>query len=332
MSVPPQPTAILRSPIFLGHDTGSHPENPSRIAAIDAELQSQGLLANRPEVAFGAADREIVARVHDEDYLQFLDDIVEAGGGWIDPDTMCAPDSVETAYHAAGAAIAGVDAVLAGAVKRAFVLARPPGHHAYAGRAMGFCLLNTIAIAAEHALDAGLSRVAIIDWDVHHGNGTEAIFASRPDVLFCSVHQYGSGFFPGTGQSSFTGAGAGEGYTLNVPLRPGADDSAYRTVFEERFAPAVRAFAPELLLVSAGFDAHARDPLGSMRVTDAGFAAMARTVVQWADESSGERVLAVLEGGYDLAGLSSSVAAVLSVFDDAGGGYSGLSESSHLAR
>jgi acetoin utilization deacetylase AcuC-like enzyme len=332
MSAPSRQAAVLRSPIFLGHDTGSHPENPDRLVAIDVELEARDLLSARPEVAFGAADREVVARVHDEDYLQFLDDIVEAGGGWIDPDTMCAPDSVETAYHAVGAAVAAVDAILANAVQRAFVLARPPGHHAYVGRAMGFCLLNTVAVAAEHALDAGLQRVAIIDWDVHHGNGTEAIFASRPDVLFCSVHQYGSGFFPGTGHASFTGTGAGEGYTINVPLRPGADDDDYRSVFEAQLAPPVLAFDPDLVLVSAGFDAHQRDPLGSMRVTDAGFAAMARTVVQWAEECCGGRVLAVLEGGYDPGGLSSSVAAVLRVFDEAGGGYSDLSESSHLAR
>jgi len=332
MSAQSSPTAVLRSPVFLGHDTGSHPENPSRITAIDAELERQRLLIGRPSVPFGAADRDVVARVHDDAYLELLDQIVEAGGGWIDADTMCATDSVTTAYLAAGAAVAGVDAILAGSAQCAFVLGRPPGHHAYADRAMGFCLLNTVAIAAEHALDNGLERVAIVDWDVHHGNGTEAIFAARPDVLFCSVHQYGSGFFPGSGHSSFTGTGSGEGYTINAPLRPGSDDGDFATVFTELFEPAIRQYGPELILVSAGFDAHQRDPLGSMRVTEAGFAAMAGQVEEWADACDG-RILAVLEGGYDLVGLALSVAAVLRVFDgEHGGGYSDGSESSHHAR
>lgn len=332
MSVPTRSTAVLRSPIFFGHDTGSHPENPSRIAAIDAELERQGLLIGRPSVPFGAADRDVVARVHDEAYLQLLDQIVDAGGGWIDADTMCAPDSVTTAYHAAGAAVAGVDAILAESFHRAFVFGRPPGHHAYADRAMGFCLLNTVAIAAEHALDSGLERVAIVDWDVHHGNGSEAIFASRPDVLFCSVHQYGSGFFPGTGHASFTGTGSGEGYTINAPLRSGCDDDDYATVFTEIFEPAIRQYGPELILISAGFDAHQRDPLGGMRVTEAGFATMAGQVEEWAGACDG-RILAVLEGGYDLVGLALSVAAVLRVFDgEHGGGYSDASEPSHHAR
>ena len=327
-----QRAAVLRSPIFLGHDTGMHPENPARIAAIDAELERQGLLSGRPEIAFGAAAREVVARVHDEEYLQLLDDIVEAGGGWIDADTMCAPDSVETAYHGAGAAVAAVDAILGNTIRRAVVLGRPPGHHAYADRAMGFCLLNMVAVAAEHALDHGLDHIAIVDWDVHHGNGTEAIFAARPDVLFLSVHQYGGGFFPGTGPATFTGTGAGEGYTINVPLRSGAGDDDYSAVFDEQLSPAIAAFAPELILVSAGFDAHQRDPLGSMRVTDAGFAEMARTVVGWAEAYCDGRLLAVLEGGYDLVGLAASVAAVLRVFDGAGDGYSDEPQLAHDAR
>jgi acetoin utilization deacetylase AcuC-like enzyme len=310
-------TAVLTSTAFLGHDTGPHPEQPARIAAITSELDARGLLRDRPLVPFGLADRDLVERVHDPQYLALLDRVVEAGGGWIDPDTLCAIDSVETAYLAAGATTAAVEAVLRGDVPRAFVLARPPGHHATSSRAMGFCLINSIAVAAQDALDQGLERVAIVDWDVHHGNGTEAIFEERSDVLFCSVHQFGHGFFPGTGEEFDSGVGAGTGYTLNVPLRPGADDRAYQHVFRDVIGPRIEQFQPELLLVSAGFDAHAADPLGSMAVTESGFAEMANRVLDWADRFCAGRVVAVLEGGYDKPALGRSVAAVLEAFDAA---------------
>jgi acetoin utilization deacetylase AcuC-like enzyme len=310
-------TAVLIDPAFEGHDTGPHPEQPARMAAIRAELTARDLLSRRPEIAFGPADRDLVERVHDPRYLGFLDEVTTAGGAWLDPDTMCAPDSVDVAYLAAGATVQGVEAVLAADVPRAFALVRPPGHHATADRAMGFCLINSIAVAAQAALDQGLERVAIVDWDVHHGNGTEAIFEACNDVLFCSVHQFGHGFFPGTGDEFDTGVGAGVGYTVNAPLKPGADNRTYDAVFREQFGPKIEAYQPELILVSAGFDAHAADPLGSMVVTEEGFAGMTQRVLDWADRFAGGRVVAVLEGGYDKPALGRSVAAVLETFDSA---------------
>jgi acetoin utilization deacetylase AcuC-like enzyme len=310
-------TAVLTDPAFEGHDTGPHPEQPARMAAIRTELTARDLLSDRPRIEFGPAARDMVERIHDPRYLGFLDEVAAAGGAWIDPDTMCAPDSVEIAYLAAGAAVRGVEAVLDGAVPRAFALVRPPGHHATADRAMGFCLINSIAVAAQAALDRGLERVAIVDWDVHHGNGTEAIFEARNDVLFCSVHQFGHGFFPGTGDEFDTGVGKGAGYTVNAPLKPGADNRTYEAVFRQQFGPKIEAYQPELLLVSAGFDAHVADPLGSMAVTEEGFVEMAQRVLDWADRLAGGRVVAVLEGGYDKPALGRSVAAVLETFDSA---------------
>ena len=182
---------------------------------------------------------------------------------------------------------------------------------------MGFCLINQIAMAAQLAINRGIERVAIVDWDVHHGNGTEAIFAARSDVLYCSVHQFGHGFYPGTGRAQDIGIGAGEGYTLNVPLPAGSGDGDYETVFREQLAPRIAAYEPELILVSAGYDAHGDDPVGNMRVTEAGFAMMANSVLEWANEYAQDRVVAILEGGYDLAALSRSVAVTLEAFDTA---------------
>jgi acetoin utilization deacetylase AcuC-like enzyme len=319
------PTAVLTSPAFEGHETGAHPENPGRMRAIRVELERRELLTGRPGFDFGPASRDLVLQVHDRRLLDTLDDHVAVGGGWYDPDTMVDVDSVDVAYRAAGAAVRAVDAVLDGEAPRAFVLARPPGHHATRGRAMGFCLINSIAVAAQSAINRGMERVAIIDWDVHHGNGTEAIFAARPDVLFCSVHQFGYGFYPGTGRAEDVGQGAGEGFTLNVPLPAGSDDGAYERVFADLFAPRVEAFQPELILVSAGYDAHRDDLLGGMRVTEAGFEMMTRAVLDWANRFAGDRIVAILEGGYDPAALGQSVAVTLETFDAASrAGYSGV--------
>jgi len=319
---PPHPTALLRSPAFLGHETGGHPENPRRTLAIDAELERAGLLADRPEVPFGPAPVEAVTRVHDSRYVDAIAAAAEQGGGMLDADTVVEPDSVDVALLAAGAALAGVDAVLDGVVSRAFALGRPPGHHATPARGMGFCLFNSVAIAAAHALHRGLERILIVDWDVHHGNGTQDAFYATDRVLFCSVHRHGRGFYPGTGAAAERGVGQGDGYTLNVPLPPGQDDAAYARVFADRILPAARAYRPELVLVSAGFDAHAADPLGGMAVTDAGFAALARSLVALADEepTCSGRLVAVLEGGYDPAALGRSVAAVVREMDGVGSG------------
>jgi acetoin utilization deacetylase AcuC-like enzyme len=306
--------AVFTSPEFLGHDTGQHPENPSRIAAILSALEQRDLLSGRPTVPLRPTTPEVAARVHEPRYLDRLMEIAAHGGAWVDADTLCASDSLDVAYLSAGAAVCAVEAVVDGSVKRAFAMSRPPGHHATKFRAMGFCLMNNIAIAAQRALDLGLKRLAIVDWDVHHGNGTQDIFYDRSDVLFISIHQHGD-FYPGTGASTEQGVRDGEGYTLNIPLRPGATDLTYLTHFSETVEPALRTYEPEMILISAGFDAHERDPLGSMRVSTEGFAQMATKVRGWADELCDGRVVSVLEGGYDLIGLSESVCAVLEALD-----------------
>jgi acetoin utilization deacetylase AcuC-like enzyme len=319
-----RPTAIFRSRQFLGHDTGQHPENPGRIVAIDRALEQAGLLVGRPEPAFGQADLADVERVHDPRYIEALYRFAEQGGGWIDGDTYCGPDSVEVAMLAAGAAVAAVDGILLENFQHGFALGRPPGHHATAGRAMGFCLINSVAVAAAHSLSRGLRRVAIVDWDVHHGNGTQDIFYQRDDVLYCSVHQYGH-FYPGTGSASERGKGAGEGFTINAPLQAGAGDRVYQRVFDDVFHLPIVEYNPELILISAGFDAHHDDPLGSMNVTENGFAWMAQRVIDFAAEAGHNRIVAVLEGGYDPAALGRSVNAVLKVLDgEAPARYDGL--------
>lgn len=286
--------------------------------AIDAELERQGLLPGRPVVPFMPAPDEAITRVHAPAYLAAIVAGAEAGGGHLDPDTIVRPDSVAVIRLAAGAAIAAVDAVLRDpssdhAVDRAFVLARPPGHHATPDGGMGFCLFNTVAIAAEHALAQGVDRIAIVDWDVHHGNGTQDTFYEDPRVLFCSLHQWP--WYPGTGAASERGSGHGAGFTVNVPLPAGSDDAVYLTALNNVIVPHIEAFRPQLVLVSAGFDAHADDPLGLMRVTEQGFAALAAACLALAQEHAEGRVVAVLEGGYDPAALGRSVASVVAAFD-----------------
>ncbi len=263
----------------------------------------------RVETPRAATDAEIEA-VHHPRYRARL---ARLAGEYatLDPDTAVSPGSWEAATLAAGAAVGAVEAVMEGRAGNAFALVRPPGHHARPGEAMGFCLLNNAAVAAEAARRAGAARVMIVDWDVHHGNGTQEIFAARDDVLYMSVHQYP--FYPGTGAAEETGVGAGKGATVNCPLPAGQDDADYGAVFHDLFLPVGRAFKPELIIVSAGFDAHARDPLAEMNVTERGFAAMTSLLAQLAAGVCGGKLVLLLEGGYDLAALASSVRASLEV-------------------
>ena len=252
------------------------------------------------------ADLDAILTVHAPHVVDLVQRAARQGGAWLDPDTYVSADSYEVALLAAGGACRAVDAVMTGEAPRAFAFVRPPGHHAEPDRSMGFCLFNNIAIAAEHALNAhGLERVAIVDWDVHHGNGTQAAFWRRPDVLFISLHQYP--FYPGSGSASERGAGAGEGYTLNIPLPAGSNDEVYLTRFTDTVVPALHAFAPQLILVSAGFDAHADDPLAMMRVTTDAFADWARLLKDAATDLCDGRLVLVLEGGYNLRALGESV-------------------------
>jgi len=259
-------------------------------------------------VAPTPVSREALARVHDDEYL---DSIEQTSGRamQLDPDTYTSPESYEIALLAAGAAVEAVDRVTVGPTRTAMALVRPPGHHAERNRAMGFCLYNNVAVAAAHARASGVARVAIVDYDVHHGNGTQHIFDGDPTVMYVSTHQYP--FYPGTGAASEIGHGDGRGFTVNVPLEGGAVDEDYQYVFERVVLPALRRFAPELLLVSAGFDAHERDPLGGMRLTTPAFAAMTMALRAVAEECCHSRIVCVTEGGYDLQALAASIDVVL---------------------
>jgi acetoin utilization deacetylase AcuC-like enzyme len=282
------------------------------MVAIERELTVRGLLLNRPEVGFTLAPLDAISRIHEPHLIGNLE-ATSGRAGWIDADTVAGPDSFEVARLAAGAAIAAVDAVIAGPSRRAFVIARPPGHHATPTKSMGFCLLNSVAIAAAHALHRGLDRVAILDWDVHHGNGTQDAFYERSDVLFVSLHR--APFYPGTGASSETGAGAGKGFTLNIPLLAGTGDATYLHHMRNVVVPAIDAFAPELLLVSAGYDAHVDDPLGGMAVTESGFQAFTRVAIDLANRLCGGRLVLILEGGYDPPALARCVADAVEQLD-----------------
>ncbi len=301
---------LLEHPSSLAHDTGHHPERAARIVAIDRELSSRDWLGFE-RVSSPAAERSTLAAVHPEAYIERIERLAARGGAMIDADTVVSPGSFEAALHAAGGATALVDLLLAGSAPTGFSAHRPPGHHAERARAMGFCLLNSIAVAAQHALDAhGLERVLILDWDVHHGNGTSDIFHREPRVLFVSIHQ--SPLYPGTGPAADSGEGAGLGFTVNLPVAPGSDDAVYRSLVDHVAVPLSREFAPQLVLISAGYDAHAEDPLADCRVTDAGFAAMTRSMCRAAAELEAP-LGAVLEGGYALGALARSVAATLEV-------------------
>ena len=279
----------------------SHPERSGRLAAILERLEASGLLARMERLPpRDATDGELLA-VHDRALLDTVEAYAGADGGrggWIDPDTFVGPSSPAAARRASGAALAATEAVLGGRAESAFVASRPPGHHAARDRAMGFCLYNHVAAAAATALANGAERVAVADWDLHHGNGTQAIFGADPRVLYVSTHAWP--FYPGTGAVAERGAGeAAAGASVNVPLPPGAGDAAFLAAWERVAVPALEAFAPSLVLVSCGWDAHARDPLGPLAVSTAGYTEAASMVLDAARRLCGGRLVAVLEGGYD---------------------------------
>jgi acetoin utilization deacetylase AcuC-like enzyme len=299
---------FLRHPSSLNHDTGSHPEQPARIIAIERELERRDWMGF-DRVSSPAVDRSVLTAVHTEAYVASIEAASARGGAQLDLDTVVSPGSFEAAQHAAGGAVRLVDMLLDGSAPSGFSAHRPPGHHAERAYGMGFCLFNNIAVAAQHALDAHqLERVMILDWDVHHGNGTNDAFQTSDRVLFLSIHQ--SPLYPGTGPAADVGAGAGEGFTVNLPVSAGSGDAVYRSLVDHVAVPLARAFSPQLLLISAGFDAHREDPLADCQVTDAGFTAMARSLRRICDELQ-VPVGAVLEGGYALDALARSVAVTL---------------------
>jgi len=303
-------TLLLRDDLFLRHDPGpGHPENAARLAATLADLDAHplpGVQVGRP--ARDATRAELLA-VHTAAHVRRLE---ECAGRRVqlDPDTATGPDSVQVARRAAGAALQAAQAVCSGAARGAFVLARPPGHHAEPAAAMGFCLYNNVALAAEHALrELGCRRVAVLDPDIHHGNGTQRAFWSRADVLYVSSHRYP--FYPGSGWYDEVGAGPGAGFTLNLPLPMGLSDADFLHVWSAAAGPVVRQFAPDLLLVSAGFDTWHADPIGDLNLTGTGFSALWELFRNWSEHACPGRIAAVLEGGYDPAGVAAGVRAAL---------------------
>ena len=301
---------IYTSERFADHlNPPGHPERLQRaevMQVVASDLRKAGNEVREPR----AATQEELARIHDREYISL---IAETAGKAValDPDTFTSPDSYDVARLAAGAAIGGVDHVLEGNGRRVFAMVRPPGHHAERNRAMGFCLFNNVAIAAAHARARGLSRVAVVDYDVHHGNGTQWSFYEDPSVLFISSHQYP--YYPGTGAASEIGRGKGLGFTVNLPMDAGGTDADYELAYNAVALPVLRQFRPELILISAGFDALDGDPLAGMRLTVEEFARLTAAAVAIADEHANGRVVVVTEGGYDLGGLASCLRSVSKV-------------------
>jgi acetoin utilization deacetylase AcuC-like enzyme len=300
-------TAYCYDPLYLEHDLPGHPESKARLERVMASLAAAGLPERMTLVRPLPAELGLLEKVHAPAYVAQVRQIAGRGGGFLDSDTYLGARSYDAALLAAGGVVELVQAVVSGRASNGIALVRPPGHHATSGRGMGFCLFNNIAVGARAALDElGLARVLIVDWDVHHGNGTQEIFYSSPRVFFFSTHQYPH--YPGTGGWKETGAGEGRGFTVNVPLPAGVGDAGFRRIFAEILDPLAERFRPELILVSAGYDAHWNDPLADLRLSLEGYWRMARSVAALAERLCDGRLVVTLEGGYDLDVLACGVA------------------------
>lgn len=304
-------TGIIKDPLFLEHLSGeNHPESPARLAHIHSMLPSidaEGISYIKPR----AASHEEMSRIHD---IAYIERIAATKGKFasLDPDTSASPRTYEAACLAAGATLSLADSIISRQVLNGFALIRPPGHHAEKDRSMGFCIFNNIAVAARYLqAEKGLTRILIVDFDLHHGNGTQRSFYFDPSVLYFSTHQFP--YYPGTGWYDEAGAGDGRGYTVNVPMAYGMSDDDYVFAFQELLVPIAYIYKPDMLLVSAGFDTYHNDPLGGMSVTESGFSELARIILDIAEHVAGSRVLFALEGGYDPPGLARSVRAVITM-------------------
>jgi acetoin utilization deacetylase AcuC-like enzyme len=303
-------TGLVYHPAYFEHDMGAgHPESPNRLRAIMQQLEQSGTMARLTPIESRKAEDEWITQIHSLSYVRSLNQQTPTSGRVsLDPDTSMSPGTLQAAYLAAGGALASVDAIMAQEVDHVFCAVRPPGHHAEAGQAMGFCFFNNVAIAARYIQKKyGLTRVLIVDWDVHHGNGTQHSFENDPSVLFFSTHQYPH--YPGTGRETERGKGTGEGFTINVPMEAGEGDDEYRAVFQKVLVAAADDFKPEFVIISAGFDAHKDDPLASMRLTESGYAELTEIVAGIATRHANSRILSSLEGGYNLTALAASVEA-----------------------
>ena len=301
-------TALVHHPIYQQHDTGfGHPETPMRYEVVMNALRGEKILwEGLDEITPEKASKGVIQAAHTSQHFKRIEHAFEYGDR-LDADTVISMQSFDASLFAAGGAVAAIDAVMHGGSKNAFVATRPPGHHATAENAMGFCLFNNVAIAARHAQNQykEINRVAIIDWDVHHGNGTQGIFYDDPSVYFFSMHQYP--WYPGTGSRGETGHGRGLGSTMNIPVKANTLADEQTRMFEGALEDISKSFQPDLIMLSAGFDAHLTDPLGQLRLTDRDYVSMTRTVKQWADEVCGGRIVSCLEGGYNLETLGEAV-------------------------
>jgi len=297
--------ACLYNPLFLEHGQPWHPESAERFEVVVDRLQNTGLWDRLQHLDFGPATVEQIGWVHQPYYIEYLRDLCAAGGGALDADTYATEQTYEVAMLAAGASITAAEALMRGQVDAAFCLVRPPGHHAGTDQARGFCFFNNVAVAAEAALHFGATRVAIVDFDAHHGNGTQEIFYHRGDVLYISLHQ--SPYYPGTGTVDEVGVDEGAGSTINIPLPAESRDEHYRRAWEELIVPALKAFGPDIILISAGYDAHWKDPLTGLSLTAVGFYEMVKMAQESAQQTCQGRLGLILEGGYHLEALPLSV-------------------------
>jgi acetoin utilization deacetylase AcuC-like enzyme len=314
-------TGIVYHPIYIEHDTGHHPENKERLAAILNRVKKDDLVVEL--ITPQPATLDQLTTIHGRRYIDQVKAVCEQGGGYLDADTVLSKRSYDAALMAAGGTIAAVDAILDG-FNTAFALVRPPGHHAMPNRGMGFCIFNNVAIATKHAQSKGIERVLIVDWDVHHGNGTNAIFYTDKSVMYFSTHQFPH--YPGTGRATEVGSEGAEGTKVNVPLPSGTGDEGYTQVYRELLMPIALEFEPDMVLVSAGQDAHQNDPLGGMKLTSNGFGAMAGVVKEIADKCCHGRIALTLEGGYNLEAQAEAIVAELKAFQGQVPSISGIDQ------
>jgi acetoin utilization deacetylase AcuC-like enzyme len=308
-------TGIVKDQRYLSHGLRYHPESPARLEAIYAMIEQPDMAGHFTEIAPRFADGKEIERIHNPAYIELVASTVGKSHFYLDPDTETTPESYDTARLAVGGLFNAIDNVMTGQVDNAFAFVRPPGHHAGENEAAGFCLFNNVALGAMHAIAKyHLNRILIVDWDLHHGNGTADIFYNDNRVLYFSTHQ--SPAYPGTGAIKEIGRGPGKGYTINVPLRPGMDNAQYVKIYRRLLAPVALAFKPELILVSAGFDIYYQDPLGEMKVTPRGFAYLTRILMDIADACCQGRLVLALEGGYHIEGITESVKMVLKELRD----------------